>query len=85
MSLSQSAWQPVCRFYASRERGGSNTHFYGMPRDCQLLHARTRFAYEGVDFAVQSPASPTSCPAEAPQPVYRLFNGRVATNDGYHR
>ncbi len=75
---------PICRVHASRERGGSNTHYYGRAVDCQILHAFTRFANEGVDFAVESPIG-GACPASAPRPVWRLFNDRVATNDGNHR
>ena len=75
---------PVCRLYASPDNGGSNSHFYGLGNDCPTLNKLIGLKYEGVDFSVLKPNT-TACPASAPNPVWRLFNNRVATNDGNHR
>ena len=77
---------PVCRFYAPPIRGGSNTHFYGRRTDCQLLNTYPQVINEGYDFAAPPPATSTgACPANAPWPVYRLFNNQSASNNGNHR
>ena len=75
---------PICRFYASPERGGSNTHFYGQQPDCQLLNTLAPLSNEGYDFAMLLPVNGT-CQASAPTPVYRLFNDQSARNNGNHR
>ena len=76
--------QPVCRLYASPERGGSNSHFYGIGDDCPTLNKLTGLKYEGYDFSVLKPTS-SGCSADAPNTVSRLFNNKAASNDGNHR
>ena len=78
------AEQPVCRFYAVPESGGSNTHFYGSGDDCSALNTVRQVRFEGFDFATIKPTN-AACPATAPNPVYRLFNNKSATNEGNHR
>ena len=75
---------PVCRFYAAPESGGSNTHFYGTGEDCPVLNTVRQVRFEGFDFAAIKPTN-AACPATAPNPVYRLFNNKSATNQGNHR
>lgn len=75
---------PICRFYASPQRGGSNTHFYGRGTDCQFLNTVAGVANEGYDFAAL-PTKNGLCPVNAPTPVYRLFNNQSANNNGNHR
>lgn len=76
--------QPVCRLYAAPEKGGSNSHFYGIGDDCPTLNKLTGLKYEGFDFSVLKPAA-SGCPATAPNSVTRLFNNKAAANDGNHR
>ncbi len=76
--------QPVCRLYASPGSGGSNSHFYGVSGDCPTLNKLSGLKYEGFDFSVLTPVNST-CSAAAPNPVWRLFNNKAATNDGNHR
>ena len=76
--------QPVCRFYAAPESGGSNTHFYGTGDDCPALNTVREVRFEGFDFAAIKPTN-AICPATAPNRVYRLFNNQSATNQGNHR
>ena len=76
--------QPVCRFYAAPESGGSNTHFYGTGEDCPALNTVREVRFEGFDFAAIKPSNAT-CPSSAPNLVYRLFNNKSATNQGNHR
>ena len=76
--------QPVCRFYAAPESGGSNTHFYGTGDDCPVLNTARQVRFEGFDFAAIKPTNAT-CPATAPNAVFRLFNNKSATNQGNHR
>jgi hypothetical protein len=76
--------QPVCRLYAAPEKGGSNSHFYGIGDDCPTLNKLTGLKYEGYDFSVSKPAA-SGCPATAPNAVTRLFNNKAAANDGNHR
>ena len=78
------AEQPVCRLYAAPEKGGSNSHFYGIGDDCPTLNKLTGLKYEGFDFSVLKPAA-SGCPATAPNAVTRLFNNKAAANDGNHR
>ena len=75
---------PVCRLYASPNDGGSNSHFYGLGNDCPTLNQLSGLKYEGFDFSVLKPNAST-CPAAAPNPVWRLFNNKIASNDGNHR
>ncbi len=75
---------PVCLFYAAPESSGSNTYFYGMGEDSPVLNTVHQLRFEGFDFAAIKP-SKAACPATAPNPVYRLFNDREATNNGNHR
>ena len=75
---------PMCRFYASPERGGSSTHFYGRQSDCQFLNTLTGLSNEGYDFAAQLPVRGV-CPSNAPTPVFRLFNNQSASNNANHR
>lgn len=75
---------PICRFYSAPENGGSNTHFYGTGDDCAVLNTVSQLRFEGFDFAVTRPTGAV-CPAAAPNPVYRLFNNKSATNEGNHR
>lgn len=75
---------PICRFYASPERGGSSTHFYGRQSDCQFLNTLTGLSNEGYDFAAPLPIHGV-CPPNAPTAVYRLFNNPSASNNGNHR
>lgn len=76
--------QPVCRMYAAPEKGGSNSHFYGIGSDCATLNKLSGLKYEGFDFSALKPEG-TACSVDAPNPVWRLFNNRAATNDGNHR
>ena len=76
--------QPVCRFYAAPESGGSNTHFYGTGEDCPALNTVRQLRFEGFDFAAIKPTN-AACPATAPNPVFRLFNNKSVTNQGNHR
>ena len=76
--------QPVCRFYAAPEIGGSNTHFYGTGDDCPALNTVRQVRFEGFDFAAIRPTN-VVCPTTAPNPVYRLFNNKSAPNQGNHR
>ena len=78
------AEQPVCRLYAAPEKGGSNSHFYGIGDDCPTLNKLTGVKYEGFDFSVLTPAA-SGCPATAPNAVTRLLNNKAAANDGNHR
>ena len=78
------AEQPVCRLYAAPEKGGSNSHFYGIGDDCPTLNKLTGLEYEAFDFSVLKPAA-SGCPATAPNAVTRLFNNKAAANDGNHR
>ncbi len=78
------AEQPVCRMYASPEKGMSNSHFYGVGEDCPTLNKLTGLKYEGFDFSVLKPTN-SGCGADAPNAVSRLFNNKAATNDGNHR
>jgi len=75
---------PVCRYFAPRERGGSGTHFYGQGAECALLNTLPGFVHEGHDFSAH-PRRSASCQSATPVPVYRLYNGRSAQNDGNHR
>lgn len=75
---------PICRLYASPDRGGSNTHFYGTGDDCAVLNTVTALRFEGFDFAATKPVAST-CPANAPNAIFRLFNNKSASNQGNHR
>ena len=75
---------PVCRLYGAPEAGGSNTHFYGTGDDCPALNTVSRLRFEGFDFAVIKPTN-SVCPTEAPNVVSRLFNNKIAPNEGNHR
>lgn len=85
-SVPPAGYENICRFYLPPAKGGSNTHFYGRPSDCNLVRntGNPVFEYEGEDFAVAIPTNGT-CPSTAPFPVYRSFNNRVVQNDGNHR
>ena len=76
--------QPTCRYYFGPARGGSNSHFYGTGQDCAIANTLKNFAYEGLDFAALRPAGGV-CSGAHPVSVTRLFNNRVATNEGNHR
>lgn len=76
--------QPVCRMYAAPEKGGSNSHFYGIGNDCPTLNKLSGLKYEGYDFSVLKPTG-TGCAVDAPNAVTRLFNNKATTNDGNHR
>ncbi len=74
----------VCRFYGSPDPG-PNSHFYtadagecGALKDIQAATAPSspRWNFEEVAFAAHSPVSGV-CPAEAPFPIYRLYNGHA--------
>jgi hypothetical protein len=75
---------PVCRMYAAPDRGGSNTHFFGTGDDCAVLNTVTALRFEGFDFAATKPVAST-CPANAPNAIFRLFNNKSASNQGNHR
>lgn len=77
---------PICRFYLPPALGGSNSHFYGQPADCNAVLAtgNPMFQFEGYDFALYTPVAGV-CPSFAPNKVYRSFNNRVAQKDGNHR
>ena len=79
-------YENICRFYLPPAKGGSNTHFYGRPSDCNLVMntGNPMFEYEGEDFATAVPINGI-CPASAPYTIYRSFNNRVVQNDGNHR
>ena len=76
--------QPVCRLYAAPDKGGSNSHFYGIGDDCPTLNKLPGLKYEGFDFSVIK-ATGAGCSADAPNIVTRLFNNKIATNEGNHR
>lgn len=76
--------QPVCRLYASPDKGMSNSHFYGIGDDCPTLNKLSGLKYEGYDFSVIKPYG-SVCTGEAANPVWRLFNNKAATNEGNHR
>jgi hypothetical protein len=82
---SDPARTPVCRFFASSQAGGSNTHFYGSESECTLLKRFPALRYEGFDFRAGVPGAGGACPPALPSPVYRLFNQAIAGNDGNHR
>ena len=80
-SMSPPGTQPVCRFYGSPDPG-PNSHFYTAdPDECRALkdlQAQTpptqpRWNFEENAFTAYLPAS-GRCPAEAPFPIYRLYN-----------
>ncbi len=81
--------QPVCRFYSSIARGGSNSHFYGSGSDCAALNKASSVQYEGFDFSVRQPRVDINqealCPDAAPLAVIRLYNNKAASNDSSHR
>ena len=83
-SLLSDLTQPTCRFYFGPARGGSNSHFYGTQQDCAIANTIKEFAYEGRDFAALRPADGV-CTTAHPVSVTRLFNNRVASNEGNHR
>jgi hypothetical protein len=74
--------QPVCRFYASPERGGSNTHFYGVGDDCKVVNALQPIAYEGYDFAINLLVD-GMCPLSHNVAIFRFFNS--AAGEANHR
>ena len=75
---------PVCRFYSSPERSGSNTHFYGHNDDCLALNTVSQLRFEGYDFAAMVPGV-TGCPVSAPRAVTRLYNNKAPSNESNHR
>ncbi len=81
---SEASSAAICRFYAAPAKGGSNTHFYGSGDDCVMVKRFPLLSYEGFDFRAGAPTNGV-CPAATPDPVHRLFNNRVSTNDGNHR
>ncbi len=72
----------ICRAYHDPAKGGTNTHFYGSPADCNMLQSlpNTAFTFEGYDFAVALPTN-GNCPSGSPNPIYRLFR----SNSPNHR
>jgi hypothetical protein len=84
---------PVCRFYGSVSPG-PNSHFYTVdPNECEQLKKLQQTApstakhwnFEEIAFAVQIPTG-GACPADAPVPVYRLYNkGFERGKDSNHR
>ena len=87
---------PACRFYGSVDPG-PNSHFYTADRgECALLKnlqgqippSNPRWNYEETAFAAYVPVEGV-CPAEAPIPLYRLYNqGGAASGkqgDSNHR
>ena len=72
---------PVCRFYSSLV----NSHFYtGDEEECAILQVEDHgWEYEGIAFQALLPAN-GACPAGT-DPVWRLFNNRVAEMDSNHR
>ncbi len=85
--------KPVCRFYGSVSPG-PNSHFYTVdPDECDRLKklqqttpsTEKRWNFEEIAFAMQVPAG-DSCPADAPIPVYRVYNsGFERGKDSNHR
>lgn len=74
----------VCRFYGSQEPG-PNSHFYtadagecSMLKNIQAATAATspRWNFEEIAFTAHTPVGGV-CPAEAPFPIYRLYNGHA--------
>jgi len=72
---------PVCRFYGSVSPG-PNSHFFTLNgQECEQLKAlqastpatAKRWNYEGIAFHAVPPTG-GQCPAQAPRPVYRLYN-----------
>ena len=84
---------PVCRFYGSLNPG-PNSHFYtAASAECnqlKLLQAATpgtqrRWNYEEIAFAAKEPVN-GACPADAPNPVRRVYNnGYTLNKDSNHR
>lgn len=76
-----SAAVPVCRFYSDLV----NSHFYtGDEEECTMLQEEDHgWEYEGIAFHALIPTG-GACPAGT-DPVWRLFNGRVAELDSNHR
>ena len=72
---------PVCRFYSSQV----NSHFYtGDEEECTKLQEEDHgWEYEGIAFQALIPNG-GACPAGT-DPVWRLFNDRVAEKDSNHR
>jgi hypothetical protein len=76
--------QPVCRFYSTPARGGSNTHFLGTGSDCAIVNAFKGYVYEGYDFGALRPEKGI-CPVSHPVAITRMFNNQGATAQGNHR
>jgi hypothetical protein len=77
--------QPICRFYAGPPRTPvTNTHFYGVQRDCALLDRFTTFANEGYDFIAYQSAN-GRCKDSRRQPIHRLFQPNTASGKSNHR
>jgi len=76
-----SAAVPVCRFYSFQV----NSHFYtGDEEECSKLQEEDHgWEYEGIAFQALIPSG-GACPAGT-DPVWRLFNNRVAELDSNHR
>lgn len=77
----------VCRYYISIPAPFTSSHFYGTTGgDCELIASLTPsgFSYEGLDFAIDKPTG-SSCPANAPYPVYRSFRAAANGKTPNHR
>ena len=85
--------RPVCRFYGSMQPGPTSHFYTADAAECDKLKqlqqntpaTEKRWNFEEIAFAIQVPAG-ESCPADAPVPVYRLYNkGFENGKDSNHR
>jgi uncharacterized protein (DUF1800 family) len=66
-----SAAKDVCRFYSRTQ----NSHFYTADAgECEFVKKDKGWQYEGLVFAIETPASGGNCAAGISQPVYRVYN-----------
>jgi hypothetical protein len=71
---------PVCRFYSPV----FNSHFFtANAAECEGLKSNTDWVYEKIAFSV-IPTTDGACPS-GQQPIYRVYNNRVAQRDVNHR
>lgn len=61
----------VCRFYSKSQ----NSHFYTADAaECEQVKKDKGWQYEGLVFAIDTPASGGTCAVGVSQPVYRVYN-----------
>lgn len=76
----------VCRYRIAIANSALSSHFYGLTADCALVasYNLSNFFNEGLDFAVEKPASGV-CPASSPAPVYRALRAQTPVDTPNHR